>query len=168
MVLSGNKDLPISLQDGLMDIEVNGLRGPDGLRAVLIAKFRSVKINTEKQQGGNMIRSALTEALSRVSAFTLTADVTGEPGNYDVKISSDLDRVFKDSVGRIVQEQSSRLEQELKAAVQAKTGEKLKGLKADMGSLGSVGGSIDGTQNQLSALLKEATQKTGGKMKLPF
>ncbi|HEY6010930.1 MAG TPA: TIGR03545 family protein [Nitrospirota bacterium] len=168
MVLSTNKELPISLQDGLMDIDVNGLRGPEGFRATLVAKFKSIKISSEKQAGGSAIRSALSDALSRVSSFTLTADITGEPGNYDVKVSSDLDRVFKDSVGRLVQEQGNRLEQELKTAVQSKTSEKLKDLKAGQGSLDSFGGNIDGVQNQLNALLQETTQKSGGKLKLPF
>ncbi len=151
-----------------MDIEVKGLRGPAGLKATLVATFKSVRINTGRQEGGGMIVASLKNALSRVSAFSLTADITGEPGNYDVKVSSDLDRVFKDAVGRIVQEQSTRLEKELKAAVQAKTGEKLKDLKASLGGLNSLGGNIDGVQNQLNALLQEATQKSGGKARLPF
>jgi uncharacterized protein (TIGR03545 family) len=168
MVLSSSKELPISLQDGLLDIDVKGLRGPEGLRATLATKFRSVHIIAGKQEGGGMILISLRSALSRVSDFSLFADVTGEPGNYDVKVSSDLDRVFKDAVGRIVQEQSSQLEKELKTAVQAKTDAKLKDLKAGLGGLNSLGGSIDGVQNQLNSLLKEVTQSGGGKIKLPF
>jgi uncharacterized protein (TIGR03545 family) len=168
MVLSSSKELPISLQDGLLDIDVKGLRGPEGLRATLATKFRSVHIITGSREGGGMILTSLRSALSRVSDFSLFADITGEPGNYDVKVSSDLDRVFKDAIGRIVQEQSSRLEKELKTAVQAKTDEKLKDLKASLGGLNSIGGNIDGVQNQLNGLLKEVTQSAGGKIKLPF
>jgi uncharacterized protein (TIGR03545 family) len=167
MTLSSSKEFPISLKDGLMDIDVKGLRGPEGLRATLVASFKSAQFNAGKQEGGGTILAALRSALSRVSAFSLTAEISGAPGNYDVKVSSDLDRVFKDAVGRIVQEQSSRLEKELKAAVQAKTDEKLKDLKAGLGGLNSFGSNIDGVQNQLNALLREATQKAG-KPKLPF
>jgi uncharacterized protein (TIGR03545 family) len=167
MVLSSSKEFPISLKDGLMDIEVKGLRRPEGLQAKLLASFKSVHISAGREEDGGMILASLRNALSRVSAFSLAADISGAPGNYDVQVSSDLDRVFKDAIGRTVQEQSSRLEKELKAAVQTKTDEKLKDLKASLGGLNSFGANIDGVQNQLNSLLREATQKAG-KPKLPF
>jgi uncharacterized protein (TIGR03545 family) len=166
MVLSDNKELPVSLKDGLMDMEARGLRGPDGLRATIVSTFKSVRINTGTQ-GGGIILASLKNALSRVSAFSLTADITGVPDNYDVRVSSDLDRVLKDAIGRTVQEQGVKLEKELKAAVQAQTAEKLKDLKASLGGLNEVGGNIDSTQKQLNALLQDS-QKAGGKVKLPF
>jgi uncharacterized protein (TIGR03545 family) len=166
MVLSDNKELPVSLKDGLMDMEVRGLRGPKGLRATIVSTFKSVRIDTGTQ-GGGIILASLKNALSRVSAFSLTADITGSPDNYDVKVSSDLDRVLKDAIGRTVQEQGAKLEKELKAAVQAQTAEKLKDLKASLGGLNEVGGNIDNTQKQLNALLQDS-QKAGGKVKLPF
>ncbi len=166
MVLSDNRELPVSLEDGLMDMEARGLRGPEGFRATIVSTFKSVRIDTGKQEGG-VILASLKNALSRVSAFSLTADITGAPDNYDVKVSSDLDRVLKDAIGRTVQEQSARLERELKAAVQAQTSEKLKDLKASLGGLNEVGGNIDNTQKQLNSLLQEAS-KGGGKVKLPF
>jgi uncharacterized protein (TIGR03545 family) len=168
MVLSQNKELPISLQDGLMDIEIKGLRGPDGLKATLAATFTSVRISAGKQEGGNMILASLRNALSRVTVFSLTAEIVGTPGDYDIKVSSDLDRVFKDAIGRTVQEQAARLEKELKAAVQAKTDQKLKDLKANLAGLNALGGNIDNVQNQLNKLLQETSQKAGGKIKLPL
>jgi uncharacterized protein (TIGR03545 family) len=167
MVLSSSKEFPISLKDGLMDIEIKGLRRPEGLQAKLVASFKSAHISAGRQEDNGMILASLRNALSRVSAFSLTADISGSPDNYDVKVSSDLDRVFKDAIGRTVQEQGSRLEKELKAAVQVKTDEKLKELKASLGGLNAFGANIDGVQNQLNALLREATQKAG-KPKLPF
>jgi uncharacterized protein (TIGR03545 family) len=167
MVLSKNRDLPISLQDGLMDIEVKGLRGADGLKATLATTFKSVRISAGKQEGGNVVLASLRNALSKVTAFSLNAEITGLPGNYDIKVTSDLDRVFKDAIGRTVQEQAAKLEKELKAAVQAKTDEKLKELKASLAGLNTLGGNIDSVQNQLNALLQETTQKAGGKIKFP-
>ncbi len=168
MVLSAGRELPISLRDGLMDIDVKGSNGSEGLRAALVATFRSVRIDTGNQEGGNIVLASLKSALSRVSAFSLSADIAGAPGNYDVKVSSDLDRVLKNAVGRTALEQSARLEKELKAAVEAKTGGKLKDLKANVGGLNALGGSIDGVQKQLNALLQEASQGTAGKPRLPF
>ncbi len=167
MILSDNKELPVSIKDGLMDTEVRGIHGTDGLKATIVTAFKSVRIDTGKQDGGGVILTSLRNALSRVSAFSLTAEITGAPDNYDVKVSSDLDRVLKDAIGRTVQEQGAKLEKELKAAVQSQTAEKLKDLKASLGGLNEVGGNIDSTQKQLNSLLQDS-QKAGGKVKLPF
>ncbi len=76
--------------------------------------------------------------------------------HYDVKVSSDLDRVLKDAIGA-----GAKLEKELKAAVQTQTAEKLKDLRASLGGLNEVGGNIESMQKQLSALLQDS-QKAGG------
>jgi uncharacterized protein (TIGR03545 family) len=168
MALSNSKELPMVLRDGLMDLSVKGNRGPTGLKATLNAAFRSVRIDTGTQQGGGAVLASLRSALSRVSNFSLTADIDGTPGNYAVKVSSDLDRVFKDAVGRTVQEQSRKLEEELKTAVRTKTDGKLKDLKANLGGLNSLGGNIDQTGNQLNALLQDAAKKAGGNVRSLF
>lgn len=166
MVLSGNKDLPVTLKDGLMDIELTGLRTPSGLKATLVGTFTSVHISTGKQEGGGKVLTSLRSVLSRISSFTLSAEISGDPGNYDVKVSSDLDRLFQDAVGRVVQEQSAKLEKELSSAIQAKTDSKLKELKSALGGLTSAESTVDGIQNQLNTLLQEAKQKAEGKTKL--
>ncbi len=84
-----------------------------------------------------------------------------------MKITSDLDRVLKDSVGKVVQEQGDRLEKELKAAVLAKTDKQLADLQKNYSGLLSMNGRFDDVQNQLNGLIKEATASSGaGKFKL--
>ena len=83
-----------------------------------------------------------------------------------MKVSSDLDKVMKDAAGSMVREQREKLEKELKKAVQEKTEAKLAGLKGAMGGLGSQGGKLDGLQEKLNGLIKEAGGQAGGKLKL--
>lgn len=166
MVLSGNQALPVTLGEGLMDMNVRGLRTMDGLKATLNLSFTSVRINAGKREGDGVMLASLRSALSRISSFTLSADVSGQPGSYEVKVSSDLDRVFRDAIGRMVQEQSATLEKELKAALQVRTDAKLKDLKASLVGLSSISGNIDSVQNQLNTLLQDAKQKAEGKIKV--
>lgn len=168
MVLSSNKDLPFSVQDGLLDIEIAGRRTATGLTARLVATFRSLRLDAGKQESVAGILPSLRSALARVSAFTIFADISGEPGSYDIKLTSDLDRVFKDAVGRIVQEQSAKLEKELRASILARTEGKLKDLKASLGGLNAAGADIDGIESRLNALSQEAVKSAGGKARLPF
>ena len=75
--------------------------------------------------------------------------------------------VAAEFVGRIVQEQSSRLEKNLKDAVSAKTDKQLAGLQKNFNGLLSMNSSFDNAQNQLNGLMKEAQPSSGaGKFNL--
>jgi uncharacterized protein (TIGR03545 family) len=166
MTLSSAASLPVSLQEGVMDLEIKGRRDAKAISARCIARVRGAKLNTGGDGSGSAFEKAIRSSLAKVSAFTLTADITGTPENYQVKVSSDLDKVMKDAVGSMVREQREKLEKELQKAVQEKTEAKLAGLKGAIGGLGSQGDKLDGLQEKLNGLIKEAGGQAGGKLKL--
>ncbi|MEK6745291.1 MAG: TIGR03545 family protein [Nitrospirota bacterium] len=166
MTLSSAASLPVSLQEGTMDLELKGRRDAKVISARCVARVKGAKLNTGSDESGGVFAKAIRSSLAKVSAFTLTADITGTPDNYQVKISSDLDKVMKDAAGSLVREQRDRIEKELKKAIQEKTAAKLAGLKESMGGLGATGGKLDGLQDRLNALIKDAGATGGGKLKL--
>ena len=167
LVLSGSKDLPVTLQEGRLDLDLQARKTAHALTGKLVVKVRDARLSAGSGNASGPLASAIKASLSKVSQFTLTADLAGTPENYDVKITSDLDRVLKDSVGRVVKEQSDRLEKELKAAVLAKTDKQLADLQKNYSGLLSMNGRFDDVQNQLNGLMKEATASSGaGKFKL--
>jgi uncharacterized protein (TIGR03545 family) len=166
MTLSSAASLPVSLQEGLMDLEIKGRRDAKSISARCVARVKGAKLNTGGEGAGNTFEKAIRSSLAKVAAFTLTADITGTPENYQVRVSSDLDKVMKDAAGSVVREQRDRIEKELKKAVQEKTEAKLAGLKGAMGGLGAQGGKLDGLQDRLNGLIKEAGGTAGGKLKL--
>ncbi len=168
LVLSENKDLPISLHDGFMSMSLTGQSTPDGLSAVFSSTFKSVRISTGTNGDKNIVLTSLKNALSRISSFTLSATITGMPGNYEVRISSDLDTVFKEALGRVLQEQSADFEKRLKTAIHEKTDDKIKSLRESLTGLNALGGNINTLQNQLNSLLLEVTKIHDGKVMLPF
>jgi len=166
MTLSSAASLPVSLQEGLMDLEIKGRRDAKTIAAKCIARVKGARMKTGGEGSGGAFAKAITSALDKVSAFTLTADITGTPENYKVSVSSDLDKVMRDAAGSLVREQRDKLEKELKKAVQEKTEAKLAGLKGTMGGLGAQGGKLDGLQDRLNGMIKEAGGSAGGKLKL--
>ena len=148
-----------------MDLEIKGRRDAKAINARCMARVKSAKLNTGGEAGGTF-EKAIRSSLAKVSAFTLTADITGTPENYQVKVSSDLDKVMKDAAGSMVREQRDRLEKELKKAVQEKTEVKLAGLKQSMGGLSGQGGKLDGVQERLNNMIKGVGGSAGGKLKL--
>jgi uncharacterized protein (TIGR03545 family) len=167
LALSDSQDLPITLQEGLLDLDLQVLQTAQALTGKIVVKVRSARLNTGEGKTSGPLASAIKTSLSRVSQFTLTASLAGTPEDYRVSISSDLDRVLKDSVGRIVQEQSNRLENDLKTAVLAKTDKQLAGLQKSYNGLLSMNSNFDNVQNQLNGLMKEAKPAgEAGKFKL--
>ncbi len=166
LVLSSAASLPVSLQEGVMDLEVKGRRDAKTVSARCVALVKGVRLNAGGDGSGGAFANAIRSSLAKVSSFSLTVDVTGTPENYGVRISSDLDRVMRDAAGGVVREHRDRLEKELRQAVQEKTEVKLAGLKEGLGGLGSQGGKLDGLQDRLNSLIKEAGSSAGGKIKL--
>ena len=168
-VLSENEKLPVSLKEGLVDLKVDGVSRGENFSAKVTAMVRSVRFSSGGKENANPYARAMSSALSKVSSFTLSADVAGTFEDYSVRISSNLDRVLQDAVGKLVREQAGKLEKELQAAIAGKTGGALSDLKKNYSALEATGGSLTGRQNQLNDLLKNAV-KSGlpEKLKLPF
>jgi uncharacterized protein (TIGR03545 family) len=166
MTLSSAASLPVSLQEGTMDLELTGRRDAKVISARCVARVKGAKLNTGSDESGGAFAKAIRSSLAKISAFTLTADITGTPDNYQVKVSSDLDKVMKEAAGSLVREQREKLEKDLKKAVQERTQAKIAGLKESMGGLGSQGGKLDGLQDRLNSMIKDAGATGGGKLKL--
>jgi uncharacterized protein (TIGR03545 family) len=166
ITLSSAASLPVSLQEGEMDLEVKGRRDAKTIAARCVARVKGARLDTGSDASGGAFANAIRSSLSKVSAFSLTADITGTPENYQVRVSSDLDKVMKDAAGSVVREHRDRIEKELRKAVQEKTEAKLAGLRESMGGLGAQGGKLDGVQDRLNGLLKESGASGGGKLKL--
>jgi uncharacterized protein (TIGR03545 family) len=166
LALSGAASMPVSLQEGTMDLEVKGKRDAQVLSATCTALVKGARLNVGSDGSGGAFTQAIRSSLAKVSSFSLTANITGTPEKYQLHISSDLDRVLRDAAGGVVQEHRARLEKELHQAIQERTEKQLAGLKENLGGLGAMGGKLDGVQDRLNALIKDAGSAGAGKIKL--
>lgn len=166
LVLSGDKNLPISVEDALVDFNLDGSY-TDALKAVFRADIGSARMLVGGEASDNPFVTAVRSALSKVDRFSLSADIAGSLENYKMSISSDLDRVLKSAVGSVVQEQRARLEQQLNAEIQERTGGQIKDLRQTVGVLKEQGGALDAVQERLDKVLQEALKSAGGRLKLP-
>ncbi len=169
LALSTNETLPVSVKEARGDFDVNaGLRG-EALQADLTATLQSVRIATGEKPDAGAVARAVGSALSRVESLHVKADITGTLAQYDVSVSSDLDQVLKQALGKQMQEEAAKFERQLRAAIAAKVDKPLQELKSRFGGLTGIG-------DQLTARLQQATSltKTGGAtgglggLKIPF
>jgi uncharacterized protein (TIGR03545 family) len=166
LLLSPGSDLPVTLQQGMVDLDMIGRIDGTTITARITATVRNVRL--EAGGGGSPVVSAVRSSLSRVSHFSIAADISGTKDDYTLNVSSDLDRVLKDAVGSVIGDKAAAFEKELLSAIQSRTGDALKGLEVDFGGLASFGGNLDSIEKQLSDLVRNAAQGSGGKFTLPF
>jgi uncharacterized protein (TIGR03545 family) len=161
LVLSGDNKLPLSLKKALADVDARAVLQGDTITSNIHAAFSGVELVSNPADKKALMANVMSAALAGVKNFKATVDVNGTLENYDVKIKSDLDQVLKQSVGRLAQQESAKLEAKLKQAVYAKVNGPLKDSKRDLGGFGNIGEELDKRLGSGSDLLK-------GGLKLSF
>ena len=160
VALSDKAQWPITLKKGVADLEMRAILKDDNITANLSANLKSVRFSAGAQESASPLVKAMGSALSDVSKFMVKADVTGTLEDYDIQLTSDLDRVLKASVGNMVRKQAARLEKDLKKAIFAKADGPLGQLKNSLGGFDAIDGELTNRLNIGSGLL--------GGSKLPF
>ncbi len=155
MQLSRSDRFPVSLARGTAHAAITASVAGDDLHVQVRARVSAARFTAAGQDAFTRL---LANALAKVTAFTVNADVTGTLKHYDVSISSDLDRVLKDAAGKAVREQAAKAEKAIKDAVAQKTAAALKGVQGDFADLASVNRILSGREGRLDDLLKRAQE----------
>ncbi|MGH7165636.1 MAG: TIGR03545 family protein, partial [Nitrospiraceae bacterium] len=166
--LSKSEQWALAIKQAIADTDLQATLRGEALNANLAATLQSVQMASGVKAGAGVLANAVASALSDVKGFTLKADVTGTVEQYDVNLTSDLDRVLKDVVGKQVQAQTARLEAQLQSAIVEKVAGPLNELKTGLGGLDSVGTELASRLNLGTDLLKGAKGGSPGGFKLSF
>jgi len=131
----GRGSLPLVLKKANIDMNIGAEISPGkGIDAVIRADARSTRFVIEESPKDNQIMASLSKAFDKVDGFSLKADVSGTPEDYNMKVRSDLDNVvrgvFEDFAkdllvkfeARLKEEVLSRIEGPLKTAEQKMEG----------------------------------------------
>jgi uncharacterized protein (TIGR03545 family) len=146
VLLSESKDFPVTIDSGLTDITAKAtLRGRE-LDSTITGALSSLNISTGSASGA--LAQALGNTLQETERMTLSAKVDGTLPKYRLRVSSDLDKVLQAAVGKLVKEQSAKLERDLKRQVDALT-------KNSLADVNKAKSQFDGTQSQLSSKKNE-------------
>ena len=166
--LSKSEQWALALKQALADLDLQARVSGVALDANLAAALQSVQMTSGVKAGAGVLANAVASALSDIKGFTLKAEVSGTLEQYDVNLTSDLDRVLKDVVGKQVQAQTARLEAQLQSAIAEKVAGPLNELKASLGGLDSIGTELASRLNLGTDLLKAGKGSAPGGLKLPF
>jgi uncharacterized protein (TIGR03545 family) len=157
--LATNQALPISLAEGLVDLDIGATVEKGVLTARIAAGLHSVRLAVEaketRQGLAGRVDAAIRTALLSVSSLNLAAEIGGPTDAFEVKVRSDIDDVLKNAVGAVVRDQMAGLERDLKAAIAERTAGPLQSLGLGVKGLDAYGLELDGLAKRLSDLLKK-------------
>jgi len=165
--LSDSPQFPMVLKKATADFKADAALAGQTLKADLLAGLKSVRISTKTKEDAGALAKAMASSLSDVKQFNVKAAISGTLKDYEVQLSSDLDRVLKDAVGKQVRAQAARLEKELKSRISEKVNGPLADLKSSLGGFDAVGGELTSRLNLGGDVLKGAKKKGTGGFKLP-
>lgn len=167
----GGEEAPISLTQGVADLDVRAtLRGPS-LDVAIASKVHGARIEAAKTLAPGPVGEAIAGALADVKAFQVKADVAGTLDQFDTKVESDLDEVLKEAVGKQAKAQVAKLESQLRTALDEKVGPQLAEIRGKLGGFDPLIQELAGRLNLGQDILKLGAGGLGGKtggFKLPF
>jgi uncharacterized protein (TIGR03545 family) len=157
--LATSQALPISLAEGLVDLDIGATVEKGVLTARIAAGLRGVRLAVEpketRQGLAGRVDAAIRTALLSVSSLSFAAEIGGPTDAFEVKVRSDIDDVLKNAVGSVVRDQMAGLERDLKAAIADRTAGPLQTLGLGVKDLDAYGFELDGLAKRLNDLLKK-------------
>ena len=159
--LSAADNLPLTLKKGRANLKLTAALQKDTLDAHIQVTMDAAELETGKKTGSNQLQQTLHAALANVSTFSVNARVTGPLDNYKTKITSDLDNVLKNAVGRQIKTLTNEFQDKLRAGIL----DKVKGPMA--GTSGSMSG-LDSINQEISSRLGLGNDVLKNQLKIGF
>jgi uncharacterized protein (TIGR03545 family) len=159
--LSAADNLALTLKNGLANLNLSASLSEDMLDAHIQVTMDAAELEAGNKTSGNPLQQALHAALADVSTFSVNARVTGPLDNYKIKITSDLDKVLKNAVGRQMNTLTNEFQDKLRAGIL----DKVRGAMAD--TSGSMSG-LDSITQEISSRLDLGNDVLKNQLKIGF
>jgi len=152
--------VPITIKKALADLEIDSsLKGED-LAVLLTAALKNASLSVDTSAQSSPVVKAMGSVLEDLSTLTANADVAGTLENYTVTVKSDVDRLLKSAMGKVVNQQTAALKKQLKTQISAQLQGPAGEAKGALGGFGDIQGELEKRLNIGGGLM--------GDLKLPF
>ena len=166
----GGEGAPVTLKGGVADLDLRASLSGPVIEATVDSRVRSVRLTAGEKLAGGPVGAAIVSALADISAFQVNAKVAGTQEQYDVQLTSDIDRALQAAVAKQAKAQVAKFEGSLRAAIEEKVKARLGEVQGTLGGFDSLGQELAGRLNLGRDLLKFDAGGGGAKsgFKLPF
>ncbi|MDR4494819.1 MAG: hypothetical protein R3B74_10390 [Nitrospirales bacterium] len=146
--LSNDNKWPVALTSGLADVKVRAELNGQQLRAQGGASLSKSPTLVGQGRRYEPPTQSLSSAVRDISELSIDADVKGTLDQYDVALSSDLDRILQNAAGKMVNDLAAKFGAELQTAISAKIAEPMQQLKKNLAG-------FDGMANEFTERVSE-------------
>jgi len=158
----------VKLAKGLADFDLSSIVSNGAIDTDFAAALKSTKLEVNTPAESGPVVRAISSTLTGVSSFSLNAKVSGNLDDYTMQLSSDLDRVLKDSVSAQLKDQIAKLEQELRADIAERLSGPIEQAKKSLGDFAPLGDELEKRLQDFISLQKEAIfKKPSGGLPIP-
>ncbi len=158
LVLSEGGSLPLEFRKGLVNLSVNANIRDLKLDAGLMAALSGLELAAGRADEKNPFIRAAAEALSGVKGFGLNAAASGTVDNYGLEVSSDLDKVLRESAGRVVAKKAALFQSELSEKINSRAAEPLSQARTQLSSIIGIEKALDERGRLMDELIEEITK----------
>lgn len=141
-------------------------RGGGPVEGTLRAVFDPVVIDA--RAGKDRLSKILAGTLSGIKSFDLRAGISGTLDDYDMTLSSDMDRLLSAAVDGLVRDEAARLEGRLTREIRARTEGQRADLRRRLEGLGLLAGKLASRRSIADEILSGIGPGGPGGIKLPF
>ena len=157
--LSESGDFSVKLAKGLVDLDVHSIVSNGAIDADFATAMKSAKLEVIVPEESGPVVKAISSTLAGVSSFSLDAKVSGNLDDYTMKLSSDLDRILKDSVSAQLKDQIAKVEEKLRADISQRVSGPIGQAKSNLGEFAFLGDELEKRLQDFISLQKEALFK---------
>jgi len=158
--LPADTGVPIIIKKAIADLEVDSSLTGEDLTALFTAALKNANLSVDTSTQSSPLVKAMGAALESLSTLAANADVNGTLENYTVKIKSDVDKLLKSAMGKVVHQQTAALKKQLKSQISAQLQGPAGEARGALGGFGDIQGELTERLNIGNGLL--------GDLKLPF
>ncbi len=158
--LPADTGVPIIIKKAIADLEVDSSLTGEDLTGLFTAALKNTSLSVDTSSQSSPLVKAMGAALESLSTLAANADVNGTLENYTVKIKSDVDKLLKSAMGKVVHQQTAALKKQLKSQISAQLQGPAGEARGALGGFGDIQGELTERLNIGNGLL--------GDLKLPF
>ncbi len=152
--LAQSKELNVALKKALLNLSASAsLQKLTDLNLSLNSLFKDVAFDIAGQQAETPVAKALLAGISQLSQVIIDGDAVGSLQNPQLKIRTNLNDVFKNALGSVIQNQSGEFRQQLQGRLDEQLSATLGPVEQELGDLKSMQGIVGDQEQQFSDLL---------------
>jgi len=174
-VLSESDTFPLTLKQAQSDLHAEVQLTENVLTASMLSAVQSAEFETTWDKKPGSIARSMESALKDVNAFDIKVDISGSKEKYDMHVSSDLDEIMKNAIGKQVKQSVDKFEKQLEDSIKEKTAGKIAELKSRFSKVDQLQKKLDKSEklgndklkladNNIDALIKEKENKLKKKL----